>query len=275
MIVRCLKIALLLGCFAWMNSTIAAADDSNGPEVRVALRIEYRPELKFDNIRELQRLTVGWSPLVDHTTAETAQVTPNQEVAKEMIRQWEVLLHNNPVHQTLVSAASEVIAEESIASRCDKKVCVAKSEAVPMPPVIQFNDFRDFDPIESDAAELEAEAVVVDQPFELDPYGYDEYNCYIEETIYDSYVFVTDDLTVVYYDDAPEMDKHPKDVVLKPLLDLILSQANSLKSELIGAVGQMTVVYQGVYQPFRQRYVAENPILQSKRFAELNQFLRF
>lgn len=226
--------ASLIIIFCCTSVQVKAAESSPSmPLVSVQLTPEFHPEVEFRIAEALRRPPVQWSMLRDHTFAEISEPVAEKEVAAEMIAEWESLL-NNPIHvdfQDTVNAHLRAIIKAEFESQVANLKYVTSHDVLSesSPNEIQLDQLPDVhtgeeivDLIQIDnlpqvhTGEEVMELIAQDEAqFPLDPYGYAEYNHYFEPEIYDWFVFVTDDLTVVYvYENSDEMPSRVDPVLL-------------------------------------------------------------
>ena len=193
--------------------------------VSVQLTPEFHPEVEFRIAEALKRPPIDWSVARDHTFAEKSVPVPRKsapiakrEVAAEMISQWESLLAN-PIYadfQDSIAAHLRSIIKAEFASQNRAELPAASSVASVDQELGIVPEFAlESLPQVNTGEDVMALLALDESEFPLDPYGYEEYNNYFEPEIYDWFVFVTDDLTVVYvYENSDIMPSKVDPVLL-------------------------------------------------------------
>ncbi|PQO29551.1 hypothetical protein DTL21_26230 [Bremerella cremea] len=292
-----LLLAAVIGHAGYAGSVSAAEIAPHESIVSVRMNADFHPELEFRIAEALRRPPVDWSVVPDHTFAEISQPVENQELADDIIAKWEALFANNPTHiaTTTQSLASQMEyfdeARQQIEAISSDFVAAWLGTALPnsgnvhAEDVISLDDLPQIHTGEDIALQLEAEFA----QFPLDPYGYEEYNCYFEPEVYDWFVFVTDDLTVVYVhenSDVVPVRLDPtmlaKDVtepaVPEVVKDWIRESVRSVAAgeiEVMQLASQANRAWQAASSPIWNRYVKENHLLRVERVAQLREFFRF
>ena len=296
---------LLAACFSyWIGPHSSWGGERSEPAslVNVRMNADFRPELEFRIAEALQRPPLEWSVARDHTFAEISEPLPLEDHANEMISRWEQLWSNNPAHSDFSTELVE--AEAFVASVIDLEEVGAKIQAyvqenfafltssagefslrIHPAELISLDDLPQLHTGEDITVEIEAEYA----QFPLDPYGYDEYNGYFEPEIYDWFVFVTDDLTVVYVHENSDVmptrlayeDLTPEAPSAELPESVKVAIRESVRSVLAGEVNVSDLVDEtrttlsGATKPIWTRYVTQNELLRTERVAQLRELLRF
>ncbi|RCS54680.1 hypothetical protein DTL42_06005 [Bremerella cremea] len=293
---------LLLACTigpAFFSSASKAGEiPSRDSLVSVRMNADFRPELEFRIAEALQRPPLEWSIAQDHRFAEIAQPVENVDIADEMVARWDILFANNPTHtpekreilgsqiQALRKAGRQlqVVSDEFVAAWFQSAAYFA-AQAHPADE-ISFDDLPQVHTGEEIAMELKAEQA----QFPLDPYGYEEYNGYFEPEVYDWFVFVTDDLTVVYVHEnsdimplevAPQVvasETRDEQEVPESVKRAIRESVRSVFSgeiDVFGLAKQAQETSRSVTLPIWNRYVKENHLLRIEQVAQLKEIFRF
>lgn len=265
--------------------------------VSVRMNSDFRPELEFRIAEALQRPPLEWSIAKDHTFAEMAHPIENEDIADDIVARWETLFANNPTYnveeKTLLetqfkalqqaSKQLQAVSDDFIAAWFESATYFATNTHSARE--ISLDDLPQVHTGEEIAMELQAELA----QFPLDPYGYEEYNGYFEPEVYDWFVFVTDDLTVVYV--------HENSDVMPLQVEAQALAANENKQEVPESVkiairesvrsvfsGEIEVVdlaiqaknaWHSATLPIWNRYVKENQLLRIERVAQLKEIFRF
>ncbi|WP_158265211.1 hypothetical protein [Blastopirellula marina] len=258
--------------------------------------------MEFRIAEALQRPPLEWSELRDHTFAEISQPLPLEDNADEMISRWEQLWANNPAHPE--SSPQWLEATSMVVSAIDLEEMGAKLQAyvqqnfaflthpskefsmrIHPAELISLDDLPQLHTGEGITLETEAEYA----QFPLDPYGYDEYNGYFEPEIYDWFVFVTDDLTVVYVHENSDImpnrlaqeDLGPEAPPAEVPESFKVAIRESVRAVFSGEVNILDLVddtrttLSGATKPIWTRYVTQNELLGTERVAQLRELLRF
>ncbi|MBI1246488.1 hypothetical protein GC197_01430 [bacterium] len=172
-------------------------------EYRVAEAIEHPP--------------IDWSNSEDHTFAEVSQPVAEKESAVKMISQWESLLaspiYSDPGATIQAHLRSIIKAEFAAQANANKQLTVAELPAASEAKRAEIS--LDDLPQVNTGEEVMTLIALEETRFDLDPYGYAEYNHYFEPEIYDWFVFVTDDLSVVYvYENSDVMPRSLDPIML-------------------------------------------------------------
>lgn len=299
---------LLAACFSyWIGCQSTWGGEPPEPShlVNVRMNTDFHPELEFRIAEALQRPPVEWSVARDHTFAEISQPLPliiNGDAADEMISHWEQLWTNNPANSPTLAESVEVepllssttgLQEISIRIQAyvQENFAFLKSQAdvyslqVHPADLISLDELPQVHTGEEITMEIEADYA----QFPLDPYGYEEYNGYFEPEIYDWFVFVTDDLTVVYVHEnsdfmpLPLVQEEPAPNMPQAELpeSIKIALREAVRAVLSGEVlfsdlaDQTRTVLSGAAKPIWTRYVTQNELLRTERVAQLRELLRF
>ncbi|PQO38294.1 hypothetical protein [Blastopirellula marina] len=293
-----LLLATMLGPNLWLGSSFATEIAPQDSLVSVRMNADFHPELEFRIAEALRRPPVDWNFAKDHTYAEIAQPVDNQDISDEIIARWEALYFNSPtqvedkVSESLASQMKvleeagktiQAISSDLIASWFQETTYFAANQHPA--DFISLDDLPKIHTGEEIALQLEAEYV----QFPLDPYGYEEYNCYFEPEIYDWFVFVTDDLTVVYVHEdsdvmplkvepetlAADADESAVPESLKVVIREAVRSAISGEIEVMDFAMQAKNAWQSATSPIWNRYVKENQLFRIERVAQLREMFRF
>ncbi len=292
-----LLLATIIGHGLLFHRSNAADIAPRDSFVRVRMNADFHPELEFRIAEALRRPPLDWSVARDHTFAEMAQPVENEAIADEIVARWETLFANNPTHvkEKAVTLASQwkaleeasqqfqAVSGDFIAAWINQAThFTAKGHPADQ---ISLADLPTIHTGEEIATELQAEFA----QFPLDPYGYEEYNCYFEPEIYDWFVFVTDDLTVVYVHEnsdvmplaadsemlAAQMDEPAVPESVKVLIRESVRAVFSGEIQPMDVVSQAKETWQATSTPIWNRYVKENQLLKIERVAQLREIFRF
>lgn len=256
--------------------------------VSVQLTPEFHPEVEFRIAEALKRPPIDWSVARDHTFAEKSEPVKQRELAAEMISEWESLLAN-PVYadfQDSINAHLRSIIKAEFAAQKELERALATVDAQ---PVIEQEIQWDALPEVNTGEEVMALIALDESEFPLDPYGYDEYNNYFEPEIYDWFVFVTDDLTVVYvYENSdilpskvdPVMlaEQNAQPVVPESFQVFVREQVRAIAAGEISLGGLVSTVQQHwttITQPVSIASLRKTELLPSHRVSQLQDLLRF
>ncbi len=293
-----LAVLFALGFCTGIEARAEHSVDANNV-VSVQLTPEFHPEVEFRIAEALKRPPIDWSVARDHTFAEKsvpvpkmASVTAKKEVAAEMISQWESLLAN-PIYadfQDSISAhlrsiiKAEFAAQNRVELPAASAVASVDEERV-IEPEIAWEDL----PQVNTGEEVMALLALDESEFPLDPYGYEEYNNYFEPEIYDWFVFVTDDLTVVYVYENSDVLPNKIDPVLlaeenaqpevpEALQVFIREQVRSIAAGEVNfrqLVSTIQSHWTAVTQPVSIASLRQTELLPTHRVSQLQDLLRF
>ncbi|MFN3152006.1 hypothetical protein [Bremerella sp.] len=260
--------------------------------VSVQLTPEFHPEVEFRIAEALKRPPVDWSVARDHTFAEKSEPVKQKELAAEMISQWESLLAN-PIyadfHDSIDTHLRTIIKAEFAAQKSTIKVepstLVSTEVDEAVPQEIQWHDL----PQINTGEEVMAMIAMDQSEFPLDPYGYDEYNHYFEPEIYDWFVFVTDDLTVVYvYENSDVLpsrvdpvllaEQNAQPVVPEALQVFVREQVRAIASGEIALTDVVSTFQQhwaAITEPISIASLRKTELLPAHRVSQLQDLLRF
>ncbi|QDU76577.1 hypothetical protein Pan97_36290 [Bremerella volcania] len=260
--------------------------------VSVQLTPEFHPEVEFRIAEALKRPPIEWSVARDHTFAEKSEPIQQKQVAAEMISQWESLLAN-PIHadfQDSINAHLRSIIKSEFAAQ--KRGETLQTSPVALTDVelgieqeIPWDDL----PQVNTGEEVMTPIAIEESEFPLDPYGYDEYNNYFEPEIYDWFVFVTDDLTVVYVyensdvlpskiDPAMLAEQNAQPVVPESFQVFVREKFRSIASGEITLRDLVVTIQQhwaAVMQPISIASLKKTELLPVHRVSQLQDLLRF
>ncbi|MEW4561235.1 hypothetical protein AB1K70_01845 [Bremerella sp. JC770] len=260
--------------------------------VSVQLTPEFHPEVEFRIAEALRRPPIDWSVARDHTFAEKSEPVQRKQLAAEMISQWESLVAN-PIYadfQDTVNAHLRAIIKAEFAAQ-KQHAQPASTSVVSLPKVDA--DEREIcleDLPQINTGEEVMELIALDEAeFPLDPYGYDEYNNYFEPEIYDWFVFVTDDLTIVYdYDNCDVMpikvdpvllaEERAQPVVPESFQVFVREQVRSIASgevSLSDLVSTWNRHWAAITQPVSIASLRKTELIPAHRVSQLQDLLRF
>lgn len=286
-----LTVLFVLGFCATFEAKADSFADSRHV-VSVQLTPEFHPEVEFRIAEALKRPPIDWSVARDHTFAEKSEPVQQKELAAEMISQWESLLAN-PIYadfQDSIDAHLRTIIKAEFAAQ--KSVIKAEPASVVSTEVdasvsreIQWKDL----PQINTGEEVMAMIAMDESEFPLDPYGYDEYNNYFEPEIYDWFVFVTDDLTVVYvYENSdvlpsridPVMlaEQNAEPVVPESFQVFVREQVRAIASGEIALTDLVSTFQQhwaAITEPVSIASLRKTELLPAHRVSQLQDLLRF
>lgn len=281
-----LAVLLALGFCAGFE---ARADHIVGANhvVSVQLNPEFHPEVEFRIAEALKRPPIDWSVARDHTFAEKSEPVKQRELAQEMISQWESLLAN-PIYADFEDSINahlrSIIKAEFAAQKEQERSVESLASEVVVGQEIQWGNL----PQVNTGEEVMALIALDESKFPLDPYGYEEYNNYFEPEIYDWFVFVTDDLTVVYvYENSdvlpskvdPVMlaEQNDQPVVPESFQVFVREQVRALASgqydlrEIVFAVQDH---WTAITQPISIASLRKTELLPAHRVSQLQDLLR-
>lgn len=263
--------------------------------VSVQLTPEFHPEVEFRIAEALKRPPIHWSVAQDHTFAEKSEPVEQveqAELAAEMISQWESLLAN-PIYadfQDSVNAHLRSIIKAEFASQNRGEHGLETSIAsiddeMAIEQEIEWEDLPQINTGEEVMALLSLD----ETEFPLDPYGYDEYNNYFEPEIYDWFVFVTDDLTVVYvYENSDIIPSRVDPVILAERNDqpLVPESFQVFVREQVRVIASGEITLGDLVSSFQQHWAAitqpvsiaslrKTELLPVHRVSQLQDLLRF
>ncbi|MBA2118014.1 hypothetical protein [Bremerella alba] len=260
--------------------------------VSVQLTPEFHPEVEFRIAEALKRPPIDWSVSQDHTFAEKSEPVEQKELATEMISQWESLLAN-PIYadfQDSINAhlRSIIKAEFAAQKQVDQPVASSNTSSDVQEVFEQEIQWDDLPQINT-GEEVMALLALDDAEFPLDPYGYDEYNNYFEPEIYDWFVFVTDDLTVVYvYENSDVLPSKVDPVLLaeESTQPIVPESFQVFVREQVRAIASGEIVLGELVTTFQQHWVAitkpvsiaslrKSELLPTHRVSQLQDLLRF
>jgi len=260
--------------------------------VSVQLTPEFHPEVEFRIAEALRRPPIDWSVARDHTFAEKSEPVQQKQLAAEMIAQWESLV-DNPVYadfQNTVNAHLRAIIKAEFAAQKQHDLpasasVVSTTASDAAEPEICLDDLPQIN-----TGEEVMELIALDEAeFPLDPYGYDEYNNYFEPEIYDWFVFVTDDLTVVYvYENCDVMpskidpvllaEEQAQPVVPESFQVFVREQVRAIASgdvSLSGLISTWNYHWAAITQPVSIASLRKTELLPAHRVSQLQDLLRF
>lgn len=275
-----LAILFALGFCAGFEARADHIVDANHV-VSVQLNPEFHPEVEFRIAEALKRPPIDWSVARDHTFAEKSEPVQQTELAAEMISQWETLLAN-PIYASFedsINAHLRSIIKAEFAAQKGREPAAVIEQDISLDGLPQVNT----------GEEVMALIAMDESKFPLDPYGYDEYNNYFEPEIYDWFVFVTDDLTVVYvYENSdvlpskvdPVMlaEQNAEPVVPESFQVFVREQVRAIASGEI-VLGELVSVVQehwtAITQPITIASLRKTELLPAHRVSQLQDLLRF
>ncbi|PQO27551.1 hypothetical protein C5Y96_18660 [Blastopirellula marina] len=275
-----LAVLIALGFCASFEARADKIVDANHV-VSVQLNPEFHPEVEFRIAEALKRPPIDWSVARDHTFAEKSEPIQQRELAAEMISQWEALLAN-PIYANFDDSINahlrSIIKAEFAAQKGRERVVAIESE-------IAWDDL----PQVNTGEEVMALIAMDESKFPLDPYGYDEYNNYFEPEIYDWFVFVTDDLTVVYvYENSDVLpskvdpvllaEQNAQPVVPESFQVFVREQVQAIASGEIAVSKLFSAIQErwtAITQPIAIASLRKTELLPAHRVSQLQDLLRF
>lgn len=280
------------------QACIDGAEPIAPPLVKVVLDADFRPEAKFYIAESLRRPPIDWNMLQKDSLIEESQVPSDKLLTANILAAWNDLWENNPLQEGVLDTVAQHWKALEIDLACAQALA-ADSAALR----VDAFDMSQL-PTVNTGEEVTAELARQEGEFPLDPYGYDEYNGYFAPDVYDWFVFVTDDLSVVYVHENSDVGPavgSVADTFDTPPIDLTASAAIAEELAVRAAVSntiQVIVQYsvtpltsgeiewylvpqQTVAQlrtvalPVWDRYVRHNELFHSRRVADLSKLLRF
>jgi len=281
----------VLGLFSAVELRAEKKVDA-GSVVSVQLTPEFHPEVEFRIAEALKRPPIHWSVARDHTFAEKSEPVEQENLAVDMISQWESLL-DNPIytdfHDSIDAHLRSIIKAEFASQQKSGEAAgsaIASAEGEHKPtPEIRWEEL----PQIHTGDEVMDMIALEETEFPLDPYGYDEYNNYFDPEIYDWFVFVTDDLTVVYvYENSDVMpnridpvmlaEQNAPPVVPETFEVFVREQVRAIASgevSLYQLVSTFQKHWSAVTQPVSIASLRQTQLLPSHRVAQLQDLLQF
>ncbi len=272
-------------------SAVAAELTVARSPLEVAMRTDWRAELRFRIVDALMSHPLDENLFTECVVPHLPQPAAEKDLAQDIMSAWDELLTNNPIHQHLHEAqpadaeTKEPTLVEQTAQAARSATAFLYQNVPALAPEVPL--------------ETEVERVVSKEfdgsVFPLDPYGYDEYNDYFEPEVYDWFVFITDDLQVVYVHEnsdvaplpaaledplqrADQLAETPEKVeVPEGFKRAVREMARAIAAGEVSVqhVGQQVVERaQSISQPLWQHYVRHNQMFGPHRVAELRALLR-
>ncbi|WDI40775.1 hypothetical protein [Bremerella sp. P1] len=286
-----LAVLFLLGFCAGSEARADHCVDAKNV-VSVQLTPEFHPEVEFRIAEALKRPPIDWSVARDHTFAEKSEPVNQGELAVEMISQWESLLANpiyadfqDSIDAHLRSIIKAEFAAQKVSEQPQAASIVSMDGELAVEQEIQWDDLPQVNTGEDVMALIASD----ESEFPLDPYGYDEYNNYFEPEIYDWFVFVTDDLTVVYVYENSDILPNKVDPVLlaeENAQPVVPEAFQVFVREQVRVIASGEIALADVVSTFQQHWAAitepvtiaslrKTELLPAHRVSQLQDLLRF
>lgn len=286
------------------QACVDGAEPTAPPLVRVVLDADFRPEAEFYIAEALRRPPVDWNMLREEPLIGESTRPSDELITADILAAWNDLWENNPLREGALDtvaqhwealqtdlACAQALAADKVAVKYSRALSQGEFDLSQLPNV-------------STGEEILAELARQEAEFPLDPYGYDEYNGYFEPEVYDWFVFVTDDLSVIYVHENSDVTPAVSSVIATldtPPIDLTASAAiaEELAAQAAFAksiqvlvqysvtslnasemewylIPQKTVAQlEAIAQPVWDRYVRHNELFPTQRMADLSKLLRF